>query len=53
MLGLGRALGETIAIALILSASTRSTWGLATGGSTFAANIALRFGEIGPTGGAR
>ena len=51
MLGLGRALGETIAIALILSPSyTINASVLESGGSTFAANIALRFGEIAETG---
>ena len=51
MLGLGRALGETIAVALVLSASYRVSWHiLEPGGNTFAANIALKFGESGSIG---
>lgn len=52
MLGLGRALGETIAIALVLSASFETTLQVlrATGGNTIAANIATKFGEADPTG---
>jgi phosphate transport system permease protein len=51
MLGLGRALGETIAVALVLSASYDISWHiLEPGGNTFAANIALKFGESGDTG---
>ena len=51
MLGLGRALGETIAVALVLSASYQISWHiLEPGGNTFAANIALKFGESGATG---
>jgi phosphate transport system permease protein len=51
MLGLGRALGETIAVALVLSTSyTVSIHVLVPGGNTFAANIANRFGEAGPIG---
>jgi phosphate transport system permease protein len=51
MLGLGRALGETIAVALVLSASYEISWHiLEPGGNTFAANIALKFGEAGDTG---
>ena len=48
MLGLGRALGETIAIALVLSASAGTvTFNLisSTNPSTIAANIALQFPE--------
>ncbi len=47
MLGLGRALGETMAVALVLSASGVVTFNLisVTNPSTIAANIALRFGE--------
>jgi phosphate transport system permease protein len=46
MLGLGRALGETIAVALILSASYEINWHITEpGGNTFAANIALRWNE--------
>jgi phosphate transport system permease protein len=51
MLGLGRALGETIAVALILSASYTINWHITEpGGNTFAANIALRWNEAGPVG---
>ncbi|MCU0282915.1 MAG: phosphate ABC transporter permease subunit PstC [Candidatus Nanopelagicales bacterium] len=51
MLGLGRALGETIAVALILSAKFEVNWHLTEpGGNTFAANIALKWNEAGTTG---
>ena len=51
MLGLGRALGETIAVALILSASNDINWHITEpGGNTFAANIALKWNEAGPIG---
>jgi phosphate transport system permease protein len=52
MLGLGRALGETIAVALVLSASFTPTIRVleAEGGNTIAANIATKFGEAGVTG---
>jgi phosphate transport system permease protein len=51
MLGLGRALGETIAVALIISASFRINWHLTEpGGNTFAANIALKWNEAGANG---
>jgi phosphate transport system permease protein len=51
MLGLGRALGETIAIALVLAASYDVTVNvLKPGGNTIAANIALKFGESGALG---
>jgi phosphate transport system permease protein len=51
MLGLGRALGETIAIALILGTSfVVSVHILQPGGNTIAANIATYFGEAGSTG---
>ena len=51
MLGLGRALGETIAVALILSASYDINRHITEpGGNTFAANIALRWNEAGPIG---
>jgi phosphate transport system permease protein len=51
MLGLGRALGETIAIALVLAASFKVDWHiLEPGGNTIAANIATKFGEAGPPG---
>jgi phosphate transport system permease protein len=51
MLGLGRALGETIAVATVLSSSPQlSLHLLDAGGGTFAQNIALRFGEAGENG---
>jgi len=51
MLGLGRALGETIAVALVLSSSfTINLRILEPGGNTIAANIANGFGEAGVTG---
>ncbi|OII37385.1 phosphate ABC transporter permease subunit PstC [Curtobacterium sp. MMLR14_010] len=51
MLGLGRALGETMAIALVLSVSTNITFKLLTSlnPSTIAANIALQFAEASGT----
>jgi phosphate transport system permease protein len=47
MLGLGRALGETLAVALVLSVSGGITFNLISSGnpSTIAANIALQFPE--------
>ncbi|WP_441250848.1 phosphate ABC transporter permease subunit PstC [Kitasatospora sp. McL0602] len=46
MLGLGRALGETIAVATVLSTNSKlSLHVLDLGGGTFAQNIALKFGE--------
>ncbi len=47
MLGLGRALGETMAVAMVLSASGGISFALLTSANpgTIAANIALRFGE--------
>ncbi|MGB7983080.1 MAG: phosphate ABC transporter permease subunit PstC [Candidatus Nanopelagicales bacterium] len=51
MLGLGRALGETIAVALILSAVfTINVHLTEPGGNTFAANIALKWNEAGSNG---
>lgn len=51
MLGLGRALGETIAVALILSALNVINWHVTEpGGNTFAANIALGWNEAGSIG---
>jgi len=51
MLGLGRALGETIAVALILSAAFEINWHITEpSGNTFAANIALKWNEAGPNG---
>ncbi len=45
MLGLGRALGETVAVALVLATNYEITIKiLEGGGNTFAANIALQFG---------
>lgn len=51
MLGLGRALGETMAIALVLSVSTNVTFQMLTSQnpSTIAANIALQFAEASGT----
>src|SRR5205814_4964610 len=44
MLGLGRALGETIAVALVLAASFNVTFHIFDpGGNTIAANIATKF----------
>ncbi|SDO44545.1 phosphate ABC transporter membrane protein 1, PhoT family [Nakamurella panacisegetis] len=46
MLGLGRALGETIAVALVLNSGfTINTHITEQGGDTFASTIALKFGE--------
>jgi phosphate transport system permease protein len=47
MLGLGRALGETMAVAMVLSVSGVVTFNLisSTNPSTIAANIALQFPE--------
>jgi phosphate transport system permease protein len=47
MLGLGRALGETIAIYLIISPSVTVTWNIlqANRGNSIAATIALKYGE--------
>jgi phosphate transport system permease protein len=51
MLGLGRALGETIAVALVLAASFEVNWHLLEpGGNSIAANIATKFGEAGVMG---
>ncbi len=51
MLGLGRAMGETIAVALVLTYVPGINWHLLeNGGSTFAANIAKNFGEAGEIG---
>ena len=49
MLGLGRALGETMAVAMVLSASGVVSFQLltTTNPSTIPANIALKFGEAG------
>lgn len=47
MLGLGRAMGETMAVAMVLSASGVVTWNVisSTNPSTIAANIALKFSD--------
>ncbi|HEV7886065.1 MAG TPA: phosphate ABC transporter permease subunit PstC [Acidimicrobiales bacterium] len=51
MLGLGRALGETIAVALVLAASFKVDFHiLEPGGNSIAANIATKFGEAGAHG---
>jgi phosphate transport system permease protein len=51
MLGLGRALGETIAVALLLSATYEINWHITEpGGITFASNIALKWNEAGTIG---
>src|SRR3954447_5209402 len=51
MLGLGRALGETIAVALVIGTTfTTSPKVLAPGHNTIAANIANGFGEAGSLG---
>ena len=48
MLGLGRALGETIAVALVLNSGFTINWHITEpGGDTFASTIALKFGEAG------
>ncbi|MGW5973277.1 phosphate ABC transporter permease subunit PstC [Streptomyces sp. NPDC055186] len=51
MLGLGRALGETMAVAMVLSSSFDINFSLLdTGGGTFAQNIASKFNEANPLG---
>jgi phosphate transport system permease protein len=51
MLGLGRALGETIAVAMVLTFVPGINWSiLENGGNTFAANIANSFAEASETG---
>lgn len=51
ILGLGRALGETMAVAYILSAVYEINWQITeSGGITFASNIALKYGEAGKIG---
>jgi phosphate transport system permease protein len=51
ILGLGRALGETIAVALVLAATFDvHVRILEPGGNTIAANIATKFGEAGDVG---
>lgn len=46
MLGLGRALGETIAVMLILSTVRKFDWSIFSGGETFASKIATNAGEL-------
>ncbi|WP_211176718.1 phosphate ABC transporter permease subunit PstC [Pseudonocardia acidicola] len=51
VLGFGRAIGETIAVALVLSANYQISFRiLEPGGNTIAANIANTYGEAGATG---
>ena len=51
MLGLGRALGETIALAMTLGATYSLSFNLIeSGGNSIAANIANTFGEANETG---
>lgn len=51
VLGFGRAIGETIAVALVLSANYEISFRiLQPGGNTIAANIATRYGEAGDVG---
>lgn len=50
MLGLGRALGETIAVALVIGASFAVSPRLLSPGNSIAANIAVKFGEAGSLG---
>ena len=51
LLGFGRAMGETIAVALVLSANYQISAHLLTpGGNTIAANIANTFGDAGTVG---
>jgi phosphate transport system permease protein len=51
MLGFGRALGETIAVALVLAATfTINPHLFEPGGNTIAANVATKFGEAGAHG---
>jgi phosphate transport system permease protein len=51
VLGFGRAIGETIAVALVLSANYEiSIHILEPGGNTIAANVANRYGEAGSVG---
>jgi phosphate transport system permease protein len=51
VLGFGRALGETIAVALVLSSNFEIVWKIFTpGGNTIAANIANQYGDAGKIG---
>jgi phosphate transport system permease protein len=47
MLGLGRAMGETIAVALTVGAATQITPNVFASGNTLASVIALNFGDPG------
>jgi phosphate transport system permease protein len=49
MIGLGRAMGETIAIALVIGASPRITANIFGPGDTLASIIANQFGEASGT----
>jgi phosphate transport system permease protein len=46
MLGLGRALGETIAVLFIINTVPTFSWSIFTGGETFASRIARDAGEF-------
>ncbi|MFL6127484.1 MAG: phosphate ABC transporter permease subunit PstC [Mycobacteriales bacterium] len=51
ILGLGRALGETLAVTIVLSNVYEISWHLTqTGGVTFASNIALKYSEAADIG---
>jgi phosphate transport system permease protein len=51
ILGLGRALGETLAVTIVLSNVYEISWHFTqTGGVTFASNIALKYSEAGDIG---
>ena len=50
MLGLGRALGETIAVLLVIGGSPQITAAVFKPGQTIAGNIASQFGEASPEG---
>jgi phosphate transport system permease protein len=50
MLGLGRALGETIAVALVIGSALTVSWHVLAPSNTIAANIAVKFGESGSLG---
>jgi phosphate transport system permease protein len=51
ILGLGRALGETLAVTIVLSNVYAISWHITeSGGVTFASNIALKYGEAGDIG---
>lgn len=51
ILGLGRALGETLAVTIVLSTVYGISWHITqSGGVTFAMNIALKYGEAGDVG---